>query len=275
MDLNVFRFRNRIFGIELFLFLVLLLIYLVLQIGSLQWGWDEFIINLLSNINIALLAGLGAGLVFEISIRKEQAEEILALVNLKKQMADSGIREYYSDFRSIDLQGKMRSASIIDMYFTYGRTLINSLFPILEDRMKNPNVKLNIYFCSEENPFLVGLGNLWGKYGDLYNKENLAKKIKEVRETLSGLVSKLESRRELEATVGIFGVNYHPFTYSFYRFDNEIILCPTKVTEDKNFRPISIIVSEQNKTDIFHWCLDELEFIRKQEGALTTIYKRE
>lgn len=274
MDLNVFRFRNRILGIELFLFLVLLFIYLVLQIGSQIWSWNKFITSLVSNIDIALLAGTGAGLVFEIFIRKDQGEEILNLVNLRKQIVDSGIKEYYPDFRDIDLQRKMRSASTIDMYFTYGRTLINRIFPILEERMKDPNVKLNIYFCSEENPFLGGLGNLWGKYGDLYNRENLVKKIQEVKKTLLDLVNNLENRGKLEAKVGIFGLNYHPFTYSFYRFDNEIILCPTKLTEDKNYRPISIIVSEENETDIFHWCLGELEFIRNQEGALTTIYRK-
>jgi len=79
MDLNVFRLRNRILGIELFLFFVLLFIYLILQLGSQIWGWNKFITSLISNINTALLAGTGAGLVFEIFIRKDQGEEILNL----------------------------------------------------------------------------------------------------------------------------------------------------------------------------------------------------
>jgi hypothetical protein len=272
MDLNLFRIKNRILGIELFLFTILLFIYFVLQIGSHIWSWNEFVTSLFLNIVIALLAGTGAGLVFELFIRKDQGEEILNLVNLRKQIVDSGIKEYYPDFRDIDLNSRMRSAKAIDIYFTYGRTLINRIFPTLEERMKDPNVKLNIYFCSEENPFLEGLGSLWGKYGDLYNKASLIKKIQEVKRALLDLIGKLDKRGELKAQVKIYGLKYHPSTYSFYRFDNEIILCPTKLTEEKNYRPISIIVSKQNENDIYHWCLGELEYIRKQENALATIY---
>ncbi|MBW2037808.1 MAG: hypothetical protein JRI41_10090 [Deltaproteobacteria bacterium] len=191
---------------------------------------------------------------------------------MKKQMVDSGIKEYYPDFRNIDFRGKLHSANHIDMYFTYALTVIKNVFPILEARMKDDNVRLNIFFLSQDNPFLDGFGNLWGKYNDLYNKENLIKKIGEVRSLLLGLVNKLEDGNELKAKVGIFEINYHPVTYSFYRIDDEIIFCPTKLTEDYNLRPISIVVSDKNENDIFHWCLKELEFIKKKDNALTTIY---
>jgi len=272
MDLNVFKFKRRIFGIEFFLFIVCLVTYLFLEIGKQLWDWNEFAVKLSSNVSIALLAGLGAGLIFEIFIREKQGEEILDLVKLKSEMLDSGIKEYYFDFRNIDLREKLRSATNIDMYFTYGHTLVKTVYPILEERMKDSNVKLNIFLLSKENPFLDAFGNLWGKYNELYNKENLIKKIDEVTTLLSSLLDKLKVANELKAKVGIFEINYHPVTYSFYRIDNEIVFCPTKLTEDYNFRPISIIVTNRNETDIYHWCLREIEYIKKRNGALTKIY---
>ena len=90
---------------------------------------------------------------------------------------------------------------------------------------------------------------------------------------MTDLLNKLNYRNELSAKVGIYAVKYHPFSISFYRFDDEAIFCPTKITEDKNYRPFSITVSRTDGEDIYNWCMEQLRYINKKQEALDTIYE--
>lgn len=265
-------FNRKVLFVELIGFLIGLVALTSIQYAIINKYWDITWLNYFSNIITALMTGIAVGIFFELFVRKEQSKELLELVDLKENLRKAGITKYFNDFRNVDLKNYLETAKNIDMYFSYGRTLISQLYPVLEKKFMDKEAKINIFFLTENNPFLTGLGNLWGKYSDRYNTENIKEKINEVRNGLLELIQNVKKKgKDKIASVNIYGLKYHHISYSFYRFDDTIIFNPTKLTEDKNFRPISLICNDTNNDDLYRWCMSELDYIKKQQDALEII----
>ncbi len=266
--------RKVLFG-EILFFLLGLIGLTTIQYLRFKSVWDPAWLNYFSNIITALMAGVAVGIFFELFVRREQSKELMQLVDLKEELRKSGIIGYYSDFQDIDLRRFFDTAKHIDLYFSYGSTLISQLSPTLEKKFMDENAEIRIFFLADDNPSLGGLGSLWGKYSAEYQIEGLRKKIQGVKNRLLELLEKVKQKSDKIASVSIFALKYHHVSYSFYRFDDTIILSPTKLTEDKNVRPIALICKKTNAQDIYSWCMSELEFIKHQSDGLQPIIQTE
>lgn len=236
---------------------------LLLDYGTIKWGWDQFWINWINNIVLASISGLSVGIIYELFLRKNMRDEILSLVNIKRNIDNSGIQDYFLEFKNYinEIKNYLQKSKTIDIYLSYGSTIFNILSADLSDAFKRKNTTINIFVLDKNNPFVDSLGNLWGKIDKTYDKEGIKNKIDS---TLALLIRLADTAYEAEdhAVVNIFTLKYHPINYSFYKFDEIILFCPSKVHEEKEFRAISLICKNHNKNDLFNWVNDELEYIK-------------
>ena len=180
--INIFDLKEKIIVVEFIAFSALIVSYLLLQVISHTLNIDIFIITLVSELILALLAGVSAGLVFELFIRREHTDKILSLVNIKDNILRSGFKEYIHEFKDIDFNKKIYKSYSLDFYFAYGLTFVENISQKLEEKMMQKDVTINIYFLSKENPFLHAFGELWGKYNNMYTTENLIDNIQKVQD---------------------------------------------------------------------------------------------
>jgi len=220
-----------------------------------------------------VIASVLVGMYYDNSIRVQLTDEIIGKIKLKDEIIKSGITSYYSNFGAIDLKKYFAEAKKVDIYVNYANTLFNQIGDTIEIFLQTKKREINIYLLSEDNKFIQGLGAHWG-YNDSGSDETQIKtKIASSIALLIKTCTQLKSKNKLKAKITISKLNRHPVFYSFYRFDDIIILVPSKLVQSKNFRPLAFIAENgEYEDDIYKKCSKELEDIKSSENALTVVY---
>lgn len=261
--------KNKILNIELIIFGISILAFLLI-------GGEELWKSGATDIFLAISTSLSVGIIYELFVRKNQRDETLEIANLSKELVYSGIKEYKPEFRDFlpDFKIRLKKASTIDMYLTYGLTLFTNISSDLAEIFKKRNVDINIFILSPDNPFLASYSNLWKIIDETYNLEGLKRKIAESISLLNRLATKAYEENQ-HANIKIHILNYNPINFSFYRFDDLIVFCPTKLTERKESPAMTIICKKSNQNDVYNWIINELEHIKRDPKATTIVFPNE
>jgi len=269
----LYSMKNKILLIETILISFFIISIIFLEYAKEILLWNNFWLNAAGNILIALASGLCVGVVFELFVRKTQRNETFEIAKLSKELEQAGFDQYQPEFKDFgsELKRLLKKSTIIEMYLTYGKTFFNQISPELLDAFKRKNCEINIFIISENNFFLSALANLWSKIGDEYNEAGLKRKIQETSSLLIRLANTAYEGKS-HADVKIFKLQHNPINFSFYRFDDYLIFCPTKLTERKEYRAMTMICHKSNSNDIFNWVLEELAFIKNQSNSTIQIF---
>lgn len=270
---------NEIFSKSLIKTLIIILLVGLILLLALEGAFESYEIfkKFLEEFIIVIIAALVVSAFFEFRLRKEISEEFNRFLELNEEFGKAGIVKYYSNFKDIDFRPYFnREVNSVDIYVTYGATFFKSIEDKLESMAYKTDVNLNIYLMSKENPFISGLGNLWGRSDSSYNEDGIKSNIDKTCDLLKGLFSRLKGEGKLKARIQICLLKRHPVFYSFYRFDDEMIYTPSKVIEPKTFVPIAFIVRKtSNSEGIYNKCMFELNNIKNDSGALEIIFNSE
>ena len=265
--------KNKILLIETILIALTIVLIIFLEYAKKVLFWDNFWLYAAGNILIALASGLSIGIVFELFVRKAQRNETFEVAKLSKELEQAGFEQYQPEFKDFSSEFKtlLKSSLEIDMYLTYGKTTFNLISPELLAAFKRKNCRINIFIIGEDNPFLKSLASLWARIGEEYNEEGLRRKIQETSDLLIRLANSALLDKN-HADIRIFKLKYNPINFSFYRFDDYLIFCPTKLTERKEYRAMTLVCRKANSNDIFNWVLDELNYIKNQADSTIQLF---
>ncbi|GAB2768801.1 uncharacterized protein YneF (UPF0154 family) [Hymenobacter luteus] len=244
--------------------LILLTTIIIILISELyksnypKGGWVPAI-NLFNNISVAVLTGLLVGLYFDLVSRKEVYDDMLNNFNISKEVIRAGLINYFPSFSDFDFRGTLAKSNQIDMYLTYGQTLFNSHNDTLMNLARQKGKNINIYLAHEDNIFIPPLEQHWGNQN---SQVSIKSKIVETKNMLTGAFNDLKSKKLLKAKIRIVFVKRHPVFYSFYRFDNELLLVPSKISHIKSIKPFAFLFRKtDDNNSVYNKCMEELSSV--------------
>lgn len=234
------------------IFCVLALLFILLAIITDEFWCDE---NIWKTIIIAFLSSFaslfGVAMIWEVAAKKTFAKEIIRLVGISQNIAESGIVEIKDDFKSIDWNYELRNATKFTTFFIYAKTWRESNRTILEKACKNmswrailPNYNNVQLMENYDRKFS------YGKYGD----ENTLTK---------NLI--LEAIRELQKMRAEIYLTDCECMHSYYMIDeNKCIIALNKHYKEKGQVP-SIKIEKNtinnNSSLMFEFCQKDIEEI--------------
>ncbi len=264
--------KKNVFLTILIVFLICALLLLGIEGGLNDWRvLKEFVKEIIIVVGAAIIVSL----YFEFKLRNEISSEFNKILEMKEEFGKAGLVKYFSSFKEIDIRSYFREdIKVIDIYVTYGNTFFKDIEDRLELICKNNGSQVTIYLMSKNNPFINGLGNLWGRNNSDYNEEGIKAQIDSTITLLKELFDRLQKNNTLKAKIKLVALKYHPVFYSFHRFDDEIIFVPTKIIENRSFKPMSFLCRKTLHADgIFNKCIAELESIKSEQDSLEIIFE--
>jgi hypothetical protein len=274
---QAFNIMNKILRKNLWLTIIIVFLICTLLLVGIEGGWNDWSIlkEIFKEIIIVLGAAIVVSLYFEFRLRYEISFEFNKILEMKEEFGKAGLIKYFSNYKDIDIRKFFnQDVKIIDIYVNYGNTFFKDVEDKLESFCKKPDVQLSIYILSKENPFIKGLGNLWGKNNPDYNEEGIKNQIDSTTALLKNLFERLKANNTLKAKVRLISLKRHPVFYSFQRFDDEIIYVPSKLIEPKSFKPLSFLCRKtMHGEGIFNKCMAELDNIKSEKDSIEVIFE--
>lgn len=222
---------------------------------------NEFWKASFSNVASAIIvAGIFAA--FNEKIMKgELIETILAKIQLKQQIHDTGIEEIFADISNIDYRAYIKSAKKnIDIIHVYGRTWTTSNLDEIEEKLLNSNCQIRVVLVDPESKFIPGLADFYG-----ITPEKLKLKIEEVTDMWRKVKEKKELRKKRK-TQGSIRVYYHKGqpASSLYRIDDRIINVQNKFCGTRSKKLTTLVCKKGGKAEyIYDNFTDEIEELIK------------
>jgi hypothetical protein len=255
MTSKIFTARN------LLIVAVTLIVTLAFELYKTKNPHSDYIayINILSSFTVAILTSILVGIYFELFTREEVSNSMLHHFGLSKEVINAGLLRYYSSFSDFDFRGHLSKAKIVDMYLTYGQTLFNNYNDTIIEFAKTKNKQLNIFIYHEDNIFVNALEQHWN-YNSL--QTGTRQKIIETKTMLINQFNELNRTKKLKAKVTLVFLKRHPVFYSFYRFDDLLLLCPSKISHVKAVKPFAFLFKKTEQgDDVYNKCMVELESV--------------
>jgi hypothetical protein len=255
--------------------IIIILIVLIVVLGtevlkaSYPKGFGNSVINTLSNLAVAVLTGLLVGVYFDYTSRGEAYDDVLKNLNISRSLSNGGIVDYFSSFNDFDFRTHLANSTSVSMYLTYGQTLFNTYNDTLLQLASTKNKVIDIFIYHEDNIFIPALNTHWNNSGSYSNTKQ---KVVDTKNMLVNEFSELKRKGKLKAKVNLYFMKQHPVFYSFYKFDNHILLCPSKISHDKTVKPFAFLVSNTNRADcIYSKCITELNSVLQDSNSYDVI----
>jgi hypothetical protein len=248
----------------------LFVIAVVLIIGSsTNWflNWELSYNTFLYDLGYAILIGLIPSVLIGYISFKWQFERQLEVLNVSKNIIDAGVSDYNENWNPLILEGRLKDAKNVEMYMTYGRTVINNIRLSLKSKLQDEGFSIKIYIIDEKNPFVEYLGSFWAKDNNKYNSDGIRTGIGDSLEELKTIKENLKKNGTLNGNIEIYKLKYHPVFFSFYRFDDEIVFVPTKNVVKKNHPISSFVCNKTSDGGLFNWCNDQINEIRNIDSG--------
>ena len=255
---------KRAFSLRFYLFIAVIFILLLIFYNCFSdQAWFLWIFAIISSVIGALLVG-----VYYDFIQKEEIsnEHLKIMEYLNENKNSSGIIKYYPSFE--DSINDIRNAVIdnnnneLDIYLTYGYTILNNLRNDINYMLSRENTVVNIYLMGKKNPFIDAYSKFW--YGDGLAK--LEQKLDQSIQELKDNFKDLNNRNALIGELKVFINNVSPVNYSFYQFEEELFFVPSKNIETKGFSPITIRAQRTSvKDSLYNKVATELNRMRDED----------
>tara|TARA_R110000744_G_scaffold305286_2_gene413576 strand:- start:5440 stop:6252 length:813 start_codon:yes stop_codon:yes gene_type:complete len=253
---------KKIFSLKFYLFAAILFILVLIFYNSFSnEPWFIWVTGIVSSVFGALLVG-----VYYDFVQKEViSEEHLKIMEYLNEKNSSGIIKYYGKFNESikDISTEVSEGYKVDIYLTYGYTILNNLSHEINYVLSKEKSEVNIYLMDISNPFATSYSKFW------FNEDDTKKihhKIKETLRLLKGKYQDLKKRNALNGKLNVYLNQKSPINYSFYLFDNKLFFVPSKNTQSKEFSPICILAQRTAvENALFNKVSRELKRLKEDE----------
>jgi hypothetical protein len=248
------QFRG-VFNLRVLLFVaVITIIMMALNNCYGLEDWYPWVTGIIASIVASILVGA----YYEFVQKEQISSEHLKIMEYLNEKNSSGIIKYYGKFSESvkDISDEVTKGNKVDIYLTYGYTILNSLSHQINYILSKEGSEVNIYIMGSNNPFLEAYSKFW--YGD----ENTDKLNKKIVETIALLKNK--NRNSMNGSLNVFFNEKSPVNYSFYLFEDKVFYVPTKNTQSKEFSPITILAQKTSVEDsLFNKIRYELNIMKE------------
>ena len=240
--------------IKLKFWLILLTCFIILILigwkGEIWFGANAN--NVVTNIVSAIISGVLVGIYFDIATKQSFHKEMEELLSINTLVSSSGIEQYHHSWDSVDLTSYIKQSRTIDIYVYYGSTVFNDYQAVLEEFLKLKGRVLRVFILDEQNKFLEASADLWSISDPNYSFQNVILKSKSTVDLLTSIHARLLQNKSLKGRLELYKVTKHPINFSFYRFDNRIIVALNKLSHHKTPKPpVLVLRSSKDKTSLF------------------------
>jgi hypothetical protein len=178
------------------------------------WSGKELLRQLVFGLGFFLLAPIAIGVLWELFIRRAFVDEIINRLRIAEEVRSAGIVGYTDNFNSgIDWDSYFKNASKLDILFSYGTTWRN----MNEGNFKefiNRGGEIRVVLPDPDDDDTVS--ELARRF--YYEQDQLHTRINEAIKFFKDLKS-----GKKDAKIDVWLLN-QPLLFSFYKFDNTIIM---------------------------------------------------
>lgn len=213
-DLIKFEFRSHILSLIAIGFGVLL--SAVGGLITLAWpaGWQYVIGVLVINLGATLMVGFGISIIWDFSSKKEFAQIIDKKMKIHSSFGEAGIEKAMIQFyEEVDWKGYLAGASFVDVMFIRNVQWIKERKGLLFPSKTTGIQKIRILLPDISNNELVRSLAVRHDNDIADERQKLKKAIEDIKSTLHEFEERVEIR-----------LMSQPPRYSFYRFDNKLVL---------------------------------------------------
>lgn len=250
----LFNTMNYLKEVRLKFWIILLLCILILVL--IGWKGEAYFDkngnSVITNTVSAVLSGLLVGIYFDITTKRSFHKEMEDLLSINSLVSSSGIEQYHYSWDTIDLSLYIKESKVIDIYVYYGSTMFNDYQALLEDFLKLKGRKLRVFILDEQNKFLEASAELWSISDANYSFQAVVAKSKSTIDLITSIHQKLQKSNSLKGKLELYKVKKHPINFSFYRFDNKMIVALNKLSHHKTPKPpVLVLRGSKDKTSLF------------------------
>jgi hypothetical protein len=209
------------------------------------------------NLTSAIIASILVGIYFDLSAKEGFQREIESLLSINSLVKDSGLKEYHNSWDQVDLKSFFESSKKVDIYIYFGTTLFSQYQHVIEEFLKRKGTKLRIFISHEDNKFLEASSILWQVSDSKYSYHEVRKKVIDTVSLFDSIVKKLKESKKLKASFKLYKVKKHPVNFSFYKFDNIMVIALNKLSHHKTPKPPVIILSKDKTTQSLYQRIDD------------------
>lgn len=258
---------RRAFSLRFYLFISIIFILLLVFYNFFSdQAWFLWIFAIISSVIGALLVGV----YYDFIQKDEISTEHLKIMEYLNEKNSSGIIKYYSDFDDSTIRNEIinNNSNQLDIYVTYGYTVLNNLRNSINYMLSRENTVVNIYLLGKDNPFINAYAKFWFGDGQL---EKLEKKIDEVIQGIKDNRNDLLKRNALVGKLNVYRNHTSPVNYSFYLLDEKLFFVPANNITTKGFSPFTILAEKNSvKDSLYNKVVTEFNRM-KEEDCFTKI----
>ncbi len=242
----------KIIGISFFI----IILGIILLSVSLALDLEESRIwhSILIEIGSLLLVSSITSLIWEIWLKRNFLDEILAKISLKKDMTKTGILNITKSFKQIeDIVWKkyFNSVKEMDLFFCYAYTWRNHFSEEFTELAQKQGFKLRVILPNPDSSLVVN--SLAQRFN--YQPDHIVDRIKDALDFFKRIKNSYNTDIEL-------WLIDEPPVHSLYRFDNEMIIATFKHRKVKEISVPAFICN--NSGTIYHYYLEEFEDLMKR-----------
>lgn len=206
-----------------------------------------------------IIIGL-VSLIWQLIVQRAFLNEILGKIDISKNLHDSGIVEVTDNFHNIDFKPFFDPVNEIDLFFIYGYTWLNHHRSEFINLSSNDNVKIRVILPdNDKDELMEELSRRFGNNDPELIKSNIQHVIDEFKRMFKDGKAKIE----------IWKLSVNPL-FTFYKFDNKIILALYSHKKEKSDVPSFVI---KKKGLIYDFISKEIESMVGDGGRAEIIYK--
>jgi hypothetical protein len=225
------------------------LVYLVRAHGFDRfWFW-----TVPASLLTAVLASALVGIIYDVFFRRRQIDDTVRLTRYSVSLFNAGIEEYVLSFRQQGFGELITKSEHVDVCFVYGSTWLQTNMEHLRALFANPRATVRFFLADPSNTtYMKVLEQSWRSPADAsYTAADIRKRI---TRSLSEIANEIQSAA---ATVECHVISA-PITFSFYRFDDELLYVPMKLCRDKHY-PVPALRCRRSGGDcLYGWVMGQI-----------------
>lgn len=251
---------KKLFTYKLVIYVLVFIIFMIiLNHFFYNASWYNWVTAMLTSIVASFLVGA----FFQFSIKDDISKDHKSIMDYLNEKNSSGIIKYYGNFGDSieDIKKEFLKSKKVDIYLTYGYTILNNLSDSINFNLTLKENEINIFLMNEKNPFISSLAKFW--YGN-DDSEKLINKINDSTRLIKNKYKELKNRNALNGKINLYSNVKSPVNYSFYLFDNKIFFIPSKNITTKEFTPITILAQKTSvENSLFRKVSEELSRMKE------------
>lgn len=236
--------------------IVILAIGVILIAGSTQIE-NDICKNLCSTLGSAFVISGVYNVLYEFVLRNEMIATVVEKVKIKRSIDDTGLADIYLRIDDIPYRSMIENTtSKIIIMHSYGKNWTIQNIGYIKDVCNKRRIAVKVLLLNPDSAFCNSLD-----FHYCNEKQSMKERIKEMADKWKQLGEDVSRKSSLE----VFYFDGNP-SHSIYIFDNEMIIIPSKTTNDFTYEIPAIHCQKDNRNNkkLYNAYLSEIESLEKK-----------